>query len=198
MTIWTNLSLEAERGLRANVRTSLSEWAALALAAQGQVPARHHRMMIGELEAVALGSCDRLMLLLPPGSAKSTYAFQDNWTGTDILVPAATAVDWVGTWGGWQAVAFAPADYLAPTGDGSLVLRTATGDLTLRPSGPGRVRVGSDAEPWGFVSALGRGSPEGVVTAPAGSDYRNLDGGAGSTLWLKRSGSDATGWAALG
>ncbi len=124
--------------------------------------------------------------------------FQDNWTGTDILVPAATAVDWVGTWGGWQAVAFAPADYLAPTGDGSLVLRTATGDLTLRPSGPGRVRVGSDAEPWGFVSALGRGSPEGVVTAPAGSDYRNLDGGAGSTLWLKRSGSDATGWAALG
>ncbi len=68
------MSLEAERGLRANVRTSLSEWAALALAAQGQVPARHHRMMIGELEAVALGSCDRLMLLLPPGSAKSTYA----------------------------------------------------------------------------------------------------------------------------
>ncbi len=46
----------------------------LALAAQGQVPARHHRMMIGELEAVASGTCDRLMLLLPPGSAKSTYA----------------------------------------------------------------------------------------------------------------------------
>jgi len=124
--------------------------------------------------------------------------FQDNWTGTDILVPAATAIDWVGTWGGWQAAAFAPADYLAPTGDGSLVLRTARGDLTLRPSGPGRVRVGSDAEPWGFVSALGRGSPEGVVNAPPGSDYRNLDGGVGSTLWLKRSGLDAVGWAALG
>lgn len=30
--------------------------------------------MIGELEKVALGTCDRLMLLLPPGSAKSTYA----------------------------------------------------------------------------------------------------------------------------
>ena len=123
--------------------------------------------------------------------------FQDNWTGADILVPAATAVDWVGTWSGWQALAFAPADYLAPSGDGSLVLRTATGDLTLRPSGPGRLRVGSDAEPWGFVSTLGRGSPEGVVQAPPGSDYRNLDGGAGATLWLKRSGSDATGWAAI-
>ena len=123
--------------------------------------------------------------------------FQDNWTGADILVPAATAVDWVGTWGGWQALAFAPGDYLAPPGDGSLVLRTATGDLTLRPSGPGRLRVGSDAEPWGFVSTLGRGSPEGVVSAPPGSDYRNLDGGAGATLWLKRSGSGATGWAAI-
>lgn len=124
--------------------------------------------------------------------------FQDNWTGTDILVPAATAIDWVGTWGGWQAVAFAPADYLSPAGDGSLVLRTAAGDLTLRPSGTGQVRVGSDAEPWGFVSALGRGSPEGVVVAPAGSDYRNLDGGVGSTFWLKRIGADATGWSALG
>ena len=124
--------------------------------------------------------------------------FQDNWTGTDILVPAGTAIDWVGSWGGWQATAFVPADYLAPTGDGSLVLRTATGDLTLRPSGAGRVRVGSDAEPWGYISALGRGSPEGVVTAPPGSDYRNLNGGVGSTLWLKRSGSDAVGWAAVG
>ncbi len=127
--------------------------------------------------------------------------FQDNWTGADILVPAATSVDWVGTWGGWQALAFAPADYLAPTGDGSLVLRTASGaagDLTLRPSGAGRLRIGSDSEPWGFVSTLGRGSPEGVVGAPPGSDYRNLDGGAGSTLWLKRSGSGAIGWAAIG
>ncbi len=123
--------------------------------------------------------------------------FQDNWTGADILVPAATAVDWAGAWGGWQALAFAPGDYLATPGDGSLVLRSAAGDLTLRPSGPGRLRVGSDAEPGGFVSTLGRGSPEGVVAAPPGSDYRNLDGGAGATLWLKRSGSGATGWAAV-
>ena len=30
--------------------------------------------MIAELERVAAGGCDRLMLLMPPGSAKSTYA----------------------------------------------------------------------------------------------------------------------------
>jgi len=124
--------------------------------------------------------------------------FQDNWTGMDILVPAASAVDWAGTWGGWQALAFAPADYLGPTGDGGLVVRSTAGDLTLRAAGPGRLRVASDEEPGGFVSTLGRGSPEGAVIAPPGSDYRNLDGGAGSTLWLKRSGTGATGWAAVG
>ncbi len=74
MTNWTNSEIEAERALRTGVRGGLAEWAVLALAAQGQVPARHHRVMIRELEAVASGECDRLMLLLPPGSAKSTYA----------------------------------------------------------------------------------------------------------------------------
>jgi predicted phage terminase large subunit-like protein len=37
-------------------------------------PAAHHRMMLHRLEQVASGQCDRLMLLMPPGSAKSTYA----------------------------------------------------------------------------------------------------------------------------
>lgn len=66
--------MAAERALRTGVRGDLGAWAGLALAAQGQVPARHHRVMIRELEAVPAGTCDRLMLLLPPGSAKSTYA----------------------------------------------------------------------------------------------------------------------------
>jgi hypothetical protein len=49
----------------------------------------------------------------------------------------------------------------------------------------------------GCTSASGQGSPEGVVAAPPGSDYRNLAGGAGATLWIKRSGTDATGWSAV-
>ena len=124
--------------------------------------------------------------------------FQDNWTGADFLVPSASVVEWTGAWGGWHAVSFAPADYLAPAGDGSLVVRSAAGDVVVRPAGPGRVRVSSDAEPVGFASLLGRGSPEGVVAAPVGSDYRNLDGGVGATLWIKRVGSGATGWAVVG
>jgi hypothetical protein len=42
----------------------------------------------------------------------------------------------------------------------------------------------------------GTGSPEGVVTAPIGSFYRNLSGGAGTTLYVKESGAGSTGWAA--
>jgi predicted phage terminase large subunit-like protein len=38
------------------------------------VPAEHHKAMLGKLQALADGECDRLMLLMPPGSAKSTYA----------------------------------------------------------------------------------------------------------------------------
>jgi hypothetical protein len=36
-----------------------------------------------------------------------------------------------------------------------------------------------------------------VVTAPPGSDYRNLAGGAGSVFWIKQTGTGATGWVAI-
>jgi predicted phage terminase large subunit-like protein len=40
----------------------------------GYMPALHHELIIKHLEAVARGESKRLQLLLPPGSAKSTYA----------------------------------------------------------------------------------------------------------------------------
>jgi len=43
------------------------------LANRQQSPARHHRALIARLEEVAEGRCDRLMVQMPPGSAKSTY-----------------------------------------------------------------------------------------------------------------------------
>lgn len=42
----------------------------------------------------------------------------------------------------------------------------------------------------------GNGSPETVVTAPVGTLYRRLDGGAGTTLYVKESGTAKTGWVA--
>ncbi len=59
---------------------SLIGWAMMVLQRDGQVPARHHRLLIAELDRISRGDIDRLMVLMPPGSAKSTY--------TSLLFPA--------------------------------------------------------------------------------------------------------------
>lgn len=41
----------------------------------------------------------------------------------------------------------------------------------------------------------GNGTPEGVVSAPIGSEYSDLTGGAGLTSYYKETGSGSTGWA---
>jgi hypothetical protein len=58
----------------------LIEWANWALGPSGQRPAPHHMSLLQQLEAVSRCDIDRLMVLMPPGSAKSTYA--------SILFPA--------------------------------------------------------------------------------------------------------------
>lgn len=46
------------------------------------------------------------------------------------------------------------------------------------------------------IITSGTGSPEAVVTAPIGSLYTNITGGAGTTLYVKESGVSNTGWIA--
>jgi predicted phage terminase large subunit-like protein len=53
---------------------ALLDWCHHVLRPLDQAPAVHHRLIIDELDALAEGRTDRLMLLMPPGSAKSTYA----------------------------------------------------------------------------------------------------------------------------
>ena len=65
---------KATTGSRQPTTRSLLDWCMAALAPLEQVPARHHRLMIEHLAAIERGDIDRLMLLLPPGHAKSTYA----------------------------------------------------------------------------------------------------------------------------
>jgi hypothetical protein len=43
----------------------------------------------------------------------------------------------------------------------------------------------------------GYGTPLNVVSAGIGSLYMRLDGGAGTTIYEKESGTDASGWVAL-
>ena len=58
---------------RRAIRRSLGAWCDFALEPLGQKPALHHRLLIDALEALARGDIPRLMVAMPPGSAKSTY-----------------------------------------------------------------------------------------------------------------------------
>lgn len=48
----------------------------------------------------------------------------------------------------------------------------------------------------GMQGFVGAGSPEGVITAIAGSEYRSITGGGGVTLYTKETGTGNTGWSA--
>ena len=52
------------------------------------------------------------------------------------------------------------------------------------------IRPGDGNERW----MSGSGSPEGAITAVVGSLYTRTDGGAGTTLYVKESGTGNTGW----
>ena len=64
----------SEGALREQLRGSLRAWSELALESTGQHPAAHHLRLIEELEATAAGRSGRLLVHMPPGAAKSTYA----------------------------------------------------------------------------------------------------------------------------
>jgi hypothetical protein len=131
-------------------------------------------------------------------SRSGSVPLQENWTLTDIDVPANSEVTWHATWGSWRAGPFAAADYLAADGAGGAILRSQAGsDVALHPNAGGHVRLLTDTESTGCIMSVGRGSPEGVVTAPVGSDYRNLDGGVGATYWVKQTGTASIGWVAV-
>ncbi len=64
-----------ETPLRSSIRDSLAEWTKCALGPLDQEPAAHHQHQIcDELEDISTGANTRLIVLMPPGSAKSTYA----------------------------------------------------------------------------------------------------------------------------
>jgi len=66
-------SPEGARSPNAALPAPLSAWAAHVLGAEGFTVARHHSLLMARLDALSDGDIDRLMVLMPPGSAKSTY-----------------------------------------------------------------------------------------------------------------------------
>jgi hypothetical protein len=101
---------------------------------------------------------------------------------------------------------------------GTVVIQTGTGSVPeLSGAGPLRIKAGTDLElgsvngvvylnnpinkfNWqaftGVVWEVNSGSPENVVTAGVGSLYTRTNGGAGTTLYVKESGTGNTGWIA--
>lgn len=72
----TEYRMLTEQLRRRECRRSFLAWCIAALAPFGQAPAAHHRLLIAELQAVADGAVDRLMIFMPPGSGKSRYTSQ--------------------------------------------------------------------------------------------------------------------------
>lgn len=130
-------------------------------------------------------------------AAAGSAPAQENWTGAPVTVPAGASIEWQGEAGAWQAVRFMQSDYLEPGGDGSVTLQSQAGDVKLQPASGGGVRYLSATEPTGCLTLIGRGAPSGVIAAPPGSSFRNLNGGVGSTYWIKQTATDATGWIAV-
>ena len=58
--------------IRIDAQRSLEK--AIAILSPDTKPARHHRLLLDKLEAVERGEITRLMVMMPPGAAKSTYA----------------------------------------------------------------------------------------------------------------------------
>ncbi len=130
-------------------------------------------------------------------AAAGSAPVQSNWTGAPVTVPAGSTIEWVGNNSGWRAAHFSQNDYISPNGDGSLTVKTQSGDISLHPAGTGSVRIISDSESTGAVELIGRGTPLNVVLAPAGSTFRNLNGGVGTTFWVKQSGTGSSNWVAV-
>jgi predicted phage terminase large subunit-like protein len=68
------LRLHDESVSRERIRTSLTDWAVEVMTTAGLRPSAHHRHLLKDLGLVSDGTVKRLLVLMPPGSAKSTYA----------------------------------------------------------------------------------------------------------------------------
>lgn len=92
------MRLKLTEALKRRIKSGLTDWATYALHPLKQEPAAHHRFLISKLEAVARGEIKRLIVTMPPGSAKSTFVsvlfpawYMLNFPNKNILAASHTA-----------------------------------------------------------------------------------------------------------
>lgn len=133
-----------------------------------------------------------------PGATTTTgYAYRSSNLGLVIYGAGATADVYIGNRSGGLALQVEPGAAAVRFGDAIIANADnaqAIGSATARWANvyARQMRPGAGAVVW----TSGAGTPAGVVSAPVGSLYTRTDGGAGSTLYVKESGTDATGWVA--
>ena len=115
----------------------------------GHMPARHHKLLIHELEEIAAGRNDRLMVFMPPGSAKSLY--------TSILFPA------------W---------YLANKPKSSIIAASHTGELAEYFGRRVRNTIGNNAEILGYSLSMDNKAAGRWTTSTGGEYFAAGVGGA--------------------
>jgi len=105
------LKLHDESTLRNRIRTDLIDWASEVMGRSGLSPSNHHRILLNNLDLVARGDIKQFMVLMPPGSAKSTYVYvnTDLW-GQYVPTPATA-----GTWYAWAEGSDGSASTVYPT-----------------------------------------------------------------------------------
>jgi hypothetical protein len=91
------LRLHDESVARERIRTNLIDWATNVMTPSGLAPAAHHRFLLENLNQVSEGKVKRLLVLMPPGSAKSTYTYVNTDLWGQYMPTPATA----GTWYAW-------------------------------------------------------------------------------------------------
>jgi predicted phage terminase large subunit-like protein len=67
------LILHDESVLRETIRANLIDWATDVMMPSGLALSAHHRFLLSHLDLIVKGDVKRLIVLMPPGSAKSTY-----------------------------------------------------------------------------------------------------------------------------
>ena len=90
-------SPEGARRPDAGLPAPLTAWAAHVLGAEGFTVARHHSLLMARLDALSDGGIDRLMVLMPPGSAKSTYCILNMLLGSLAAMATSVVSYWVGS-----------------------------------------------------------------------------------------------------